>query len=484
MRYLSLRALSAVFVAMSLCLGGVAADIPGSGADVGKTVVYRDTWGVPHLYAPTVEAGMFAMAWAQAEDRPQELLKNLLRGMGEIASVEGSDAVRSDVVVRMFDHYGGAKERFGELSPEVRSHLDAFVRGLNAYYASHPEDVPSWWGERHIDPYMVIAFSRLFLYSWSIDQAFDDLRRGGIEPGFDETQRGSNEFAVAPSRSAEGAAILAIDPHLAWLGASRFWEFRIHAGNLHGSGFSLPGVPYIGLGHNRDVAWAMTTGGPDTADIYELTLNESDPTKYLFDGEWRTLASTEISIDVKDGDAQHVTVYRSHHGPVVAIRGGRAYASRTSYADTVATNEAWHALNFAADYQGAVAAMDTLTLFPQNVMVADTSGNIYYQRTGRVPRRPEGFDWSKPVNGSTSATEWEGVHPASDHPQILNPPGIHAELQHPAGCDDGQQPADVGKDAAVSLRRQVLRRTTGGLDESARRARGPIARHGRFRNRG
>ena len=172
MRYLSLRALSAVFVAMSLCLGGVAADIPGSGADVGKTVVYRDTWGVPHLYAPTVEAGMFAMAWAQAEDRPQELLKNLLRGMGEIASVEGSDAVRSDVVVRMFDHYGGAKERFGELSPEVRSHLDAFVRGLNAYYASHPEDVPSWWGERHIDPYMVIAFSRLFLYSWCIDLSF------------------------------------------------------------------------------------------------------------------------------------------------------------------------------------------------------------------------------------------------------------------------------------------------------------------------
>src|SRR5690606_20831038 len=140
------------------------------------------------------------------------------------------------------------------------------------------------------------------LYSWSIDQAFDDLRRGGIEPGFDETQRGSNQFAIAPQRSAEGAAILAIDPHLAWFGASRFWEFRIHAGELHGSGFSLPGVLYIGLGHNENVAWAMTTGGPDTADVYELTLHADDPTNYLYDGEWRDITSTQTTINVKDAD--------------------------------------------------------------------------------------------------------------------------------------------------------------------------------------
>jgi len=76
----------------------------------------------------------------------------------------------------------------------------------------------------------------------------------------------------------------------------------------------------------------------------------------------------------------------------------------------------------AKDYRGAVKAMGTLQLFPQNVMVADTSGNIYYQRTGRVPRRPSEYDWSKPVDGSTSATEWKGLHPASDHVQVLNPP--------------------------------------------------------------
>ena len=75
--------------------------------------------------------------------------------------------------------------------------------------------------------------------------------------------------------------------------------------------------------------------------------------------------------------------------------------AKIAYQEVATTNEAWWELNSAEDYTGAVRATETLTLFPQNVMVADSSGNIYYQRTGRVPRRPEGFDWSRPVDGST-----------------------------------------------------------------------------------
>jgi acyl-homoserine-lactone acylase len=93
-----------------------------------------------------------------------------------------------------------------------------------------------------------------------------------------------------------------------------------------------------------------------------------------------------------------------------------------AYAEEVRLAEAWYELNMAKDYSGAVQALSLRQLFPQNVMVADTSGNIYYQRTGRVPRRPSGYNWSRPVDGSTSATEWQGLHPASDHLQVLNPP--------------------------------------------------------------
>jgi len=408
---------------LAIAAVGIAAanGLPGAGDDVGKTVVYRDSWGIPHIYAPTAEAGLFATGWTQAEDRPEELLKNFQRAVGEGALFDGPGALQGDMVTHMWDHYGVAQRELDTLRPELRSQLQAYADGVNAFYAAHPEDVPPWWGDKQVDVPMVIAFGRLFLYSWSIDDGFGDLKRGGVEPGINRTRRGSNQFAISPGRSASGDAILLIDPHLSWFGPSRFWEVRIHAGDLQGCGFSLAGTPYIGLGHNANVAWSMTTGGPDTADIYELTLNPDNPLQYKYDDTWREITTRDVAIPVKDSDPVTMTLYDCHYGPVVAMEGDKAYALKTSYADIVNGNEAWYELSFARDYTGAVAAMKTLTMFPQNVMVADTKGNIYYQRSGRVPHRPEGFDWSRPVDGSTSATEWLGIHDSDDHVQILNP---------------------------------------------------------------
>lgn len=418
------KSIALIFLAM-VCMGCTSATsaTPGQGEDEGITVIYRDSWGVPHIYAPTAGAGAYAMGWAQAEDRPEALLKNFLRGIGQIASVEGPDAVQSDLIARLWDNYDIAKRNAHKIDDDARGVIQAYVRGVNDFYAAHPEDVPSWWGEREVDEYMVIAFGRFFLYSWSIGDVVSDLARGGIEMNFKRAGRASNQLAIAPGRSANGSAILIIDPHLAWWGASRFWEFRIHAGDLSGSGFTLAGFPAIGLGHNENLAWAMTTGGPDTADIYELTIDPDDNTRYLYDGEWRTMTQREIAIEMNGVDEpKKITILDSHLGPVLAEQNGKAYAARMAYAEEVEVIEAWFKLGYATDYQGAVDAMASQQIFPQNIMVADTSGNIYYQRTGRVPRRPEGYDFSKPVDGSTSATDWQGFHPASDHVQVLNPP--------------------------------------------------------------
>ncbi|MCC6156116.1 MAG: penicillin acylase family protein, partial [Candidatus Hydrogenedentes bacterium] len=422
-----MRYISCVIVTMLMSCASLAADIPGTGADAGKTVIYRDKWGVPHIYAPTAEEGVYAMGWAQAQDRPEDLLKNLLCGAGELASVEGKGAVDSDRVVAMWDLYNQCKKHFAEqeaMNPQPRSVAltKAFVRGINDYYAKHPQAKPAWWGDRQVEVPMVMSFGRIFLQNWSFDDGFDDLKRGGVEPGTFRMSRGSNQWSIAPSRSASKVPILYIDPHLGWLGVSRFWEFRIHAGDLVGSGFSLPGQLFIGLGHNENVAWAMTTGGPDTADVYEETLKEDDSSKYLYDGQWRSLKIRKVTIKVKDSDPVEVPIYESHHGPIAAAQNGKAYAIKSSYFDAMDGNDAWLEFNFAKDYTGIKKGMATLQVFPQNVMVADTSGNIYYQRTGRVPKRPEGYDWSKPVDGSTSKTEWLGLHPADDHLQVLNPP--------------------------------------------------------------
>ena len=399
--------------------------LPGAGEDEGQTVVYRDTWGVPHIYAPTLAEGLFAMGWAQAQDRPEQLLMNFLLATGEFASVAGPAAVPSDLRSHLFDHLGAGRKAVDGMGPELLAEVQAFADGINAFYDENPGDLPAWWGDRRVDVPMVLAFGRLFLYNWSIDEAYGDLVRAGVKPAWEPTARGSNQFAVSPSRSAEGAAILAIDPHLGWDGPSRFWEVRFHAGPVQGSGVTLPGSPYIGLGHNRHVSWAMTTGGPDTADVYELDLRDAanDGIEYLYDGNWRPLERRDIELQVLGADgveAQAHTLWFSHHGPVVARAGSKGYAAKIAYGDLV-TLEAWRTFNLATSVEGIREGLSDSTLFPQNIMSADTSGNIYYQRTGRVPVRSADFDWSLPVNGSSSQSEWQGIHPASDHLQVLNP---------------------------------------------------------------
>jgi hypothetical protein len=91
----------------------------------------------------------------------------------------------------------------------------------------------------------------------------------------------------------------------------------------------------------------MTTGGPDTADVYELKLKEDDPTKYLYDGQWRTLTQREITIEVKESGPKKITIWSSHHGPIVAMRKGKAYVARMAYTDEVQVSEAWYEFNTA-----------------------------------------------------------------------------------------------------------------------------------------
>ncbi len=396
---------------------------PKGDPDAGKVVVYRDEYGVPHIYAPTSEGGAYAMGWTQAEDRLEEMLKNYLRGTGQMAAAFGPSEFNGDLQARLWQHYDVAKKNLHLIRPEVRRHIAAFVHGVNDYLASHKSEIPSWWGERRVDVAMSVAHSRNFMWGWPSGQALSDLRASGVMPNFNVDMRSSNQMAIAPARTSIKAPILIIDPHLSWWGAPRFWEFRIHAGDLQGSGFTLPGSPYVGLGHNDNVAWAMTTGGPDTADIYVLSLNPQNPLQYKYDEGWRTLVSRKVEISVKGEEKpRELTFYDSHNGPLVARQGDKAFVAKLAYADEVQYGEAFYLFNIARNIEDFRKALDLNQIMPQNVMAADTSGNIYYQRTGRVPIRPDGYDFSKPVDGSTSKTEWLGIHPARDLISIENPP--------------------------------------------------------------
>jgi acyl-homoserine-lactone acylase len=387
-----------------------------------EATIYRDEYGIPHVFAQTLESAAFAIGYAQAEDRLEELLKNYRRANGTMAEVFGPEFYRSDLIQRMWRHEQISREKYNQVSPKMRASIEAYQDGVRQFMKEHPEQVPSWAQELH--PWDVISLGRYIIWGWPLGEAGGDLQRAGIQPD-PAAYRGSNEMLIAPSRTSLRAPIAVIDPHLSWYGEFRFYQVRIYAGDYNVSGVSILGVPFPSLGHSRYCSVAMTTGGPDTSDIYEEELNPENPRQYRYDGKWRDMTARKERIAIKTGstvDVRVVEIEYTHHGPVVAHKDGKAYSMAIPYAEEIGLTDQVYQMMMARNLDEMKRALTGLQLMSQNVMVGTVQGDIYYVRNGRVPIRAKGVDPSKPVPGNTSATEWQGLHTLADLVQITNPP--------------------------------------------------------------
>ena len=388
----------------------------------GSTAIYRDEFGIPHIFAPTLEDAAFAVGYAQAEDRLEELLKNYRRAKGTMAEAFGAEFFDSDLRQRAMRHAEVSQARYSEISPKMRGAIEAYQNGIKQFMKEHPEQVPSWAAP--IQPWDVVALGRYIIWNWPIGEAAADLKRAGVEFG-PLPYRGSNEMLIAPKRTATKTAIAIIDPHVQWYEAMRFYEVRIYTPEFNVAGVSILGVPFPSLGHSRYCSVAMTTGGPDTSDIFEEEVNPSDAKQYRYDGEWRDFTIRKEVINIKNGDKvepREVTLAFSHHGPIVGRKNGKAYAMAIPYADEVGLSDQAFLMMTARNLAEMKQALSHRQLMAQNIMVATVQGDIYYLRNGRVPIRAKGVDPSRPIPGNTSANEWQGIHPISDLVQIENPP--------------------------------------------------------------
>jgi acyl-homoserine lactone acylase PvdQ len=387
-----------------------------------EATLYRDEFGIPHVYAPTLETAAFAVGYAQAEDRLEELLKNYRRANGTMAEVFGPGNFRNDMIARMFRHEEISREKYGQISAKARAIIESYQAGVKSFMKEHPEQVPSWAQEIH--PWDVVALGRFIIWGWPLGEAGGDLLRAGIPP--DEVgYHGSNEILIGPSRTAMKAPIAVVDPHLSWYDEFRFYQIRIYAGDFNVSGVSILGTPLPSLGHSRYCSIAMTTGGPDTSDIFEEEMNPDNPRQYRYDGQWRDLRVRKTKIGVKNGDAvdwKEIEIEYSHHGPIVAHKSGKGYAMAIPYFEEVGLTDQTYATMTARNLAEMKRALSSLQLMAQNVMVATVQGDLYYVRNGRVPIRAPGTDPSRPIPGSYSTNEWRGIHPFSDLVQVENPP--------------------------------------------------------------
>jgi acyl-homoserine lactone acylase PvdQ len=387
-----------------------------------STTIYRDEFGIPHIFAPTLEAAAYASGYAQAEDRLEELLKNYRRATGTMAEAFGPTAFQDDVRQRVMRHAKISRSRYGEVSSKMRAVIESYHAGIKQFMHEHPDQVPAWAPEIH--PWDVVALGRYIIWNWPMGEAAADLRRAGLEFG-PLSYRGSNEMLIAPKRTAMDVPIAIIDPHVPWYDAMRFYEIRIYTPEFNVAGVAILGVPLPSLGHSRYCSVAMTTGGPDTSDIFEEEVNPANPGQYRYDGGYREFITRQETINVKDGDKvepRKITITFSHHGPIVARKGNKAYAMAIPYANEIGLTDQAYEMMQARNLAEMRQALSHLQLMAQNIMVGTVQGDIFYLRNGRVPIRPKGVDPSRPIPGNTSANEWKGIHPISDLIQIENPP--------------------------------------------------------------
>lgn len=382
-------------------------------------IIYRDTWGIPHIYADSETALAYAFGYAQAEDRLIQILMSYRYAEGTLSEAFGEQYVETDYTQRVWRHAEISRVKFSELSKDLQKILTYFIAGIKQYMTEHPEKVPTWAPEIHA--WHVVAWGRTYIWGWPLGQALDDLRRG---TGKAKSPHNSNQWVISAKRSAEGAPIALIDPHLSFETNGHWYEARLDADELHVCGMCVVGTPFIGLGHNKHLSWAATTGGPDCGDVYELDIHPENSSQYRYNGHWRNITSEKVTIRAKNehGFTEYEkTIERCHYGPIYERRGNKAYAIKCAYENEILLAEQMININKAKNLDDLKDALAMCQLMPQNIMVASVDGDIYYARTGRVPIRPGGFDWKRPVPGNSKKSEWQGIHLHDDLVQITNP---------------------------------------------------------------
>lgn len=388
-------------------------------AHAGKVTIYRDDFGIPHIYGDTPADAAYGLGYAAAEDRLEDIYENIRIATGSAAEFFGEKYVQTDYAMKLVRNAETCAKHFAESPEHLRALSENYIKGVQAFADEHPERVPEW--KIDLEPWQPAAIGRAMVLRWPLGTIMDDLNGKPEKPAFT-----SNEFAVSPSRTADNCAIVLTDPHLTWENLAVFHEARVHGGDMHMSGFFILGSPLLGLGHTDDVGWAFTTGGTDTSDVYMLKLNPNIPTQYEYEGKWEYMKPRFIRVQVKgEATPRQMPALDTRFGPLMAepdTKNNVAYAGKTPYLDDMGMFEQTWAMVMAKDSDEFYEALRMDHLMEQNIMYGDRRGNIGYARVGRTPIRPEGYDWTKPVPGNTKATEWLGVYDMNDHVRIVNPP--------------------------------------------------------------
>lgn len=444
-RRIQILAILILFLQITLSSALSQAD-PISTDSAATVTIHRDQWGVPHIYGPTDASVAYGFIYAQAQDNFWQIEDTIIQSIGRYAEVVGEAGVGADYLNRALQVVTLAKAEFETLNPKAQQLVAAAAAALNQYLAdsgTEPRLI------RQFEPWHFLAHSRFSVYQLFIFNqsgvtneelmafAQGHLTTASFGQGSRalatlsavadaQTHAGSNSWAIAPERSQSGNALLFINPHQPYFGPGQWYEGHLHSDEgLHFSGAGFYGSALPTIGHNEHLGWTHTVNKPDVIDVYAINLASDDNGDYYQHGdEQRRITQWSDSISVKTEAGlvnRSFTFKRSHQGPIVAERDGKAIAVRMAKFEDGGQLEQRYNMLRATNLAEFKAALGTMASPMFNTMYADKEGNIYYAYYGAVPKRATQFDWLQPVDGNNPATDWQGYHSLAELPTLTNP---------------------------------------------------------------
>lgn len=423
----------------------------------GRVEIVRTEYGIPHIFAQDLEAMGYGLAWVQAEDYGTVLFRSLVQNQAAMGRTFGADSMESDFYTQQ--RRARALETFPLLDPDVRDVYNGFAAGVNRYIELHAAELPDWvrpnisgpdvlagevsmanpFGGQRIIRRMQLAEGDGVEASTSMSTSTStfevlDHRDGTTRIYIDRGEAGSNAWALGPSRTTSGKAILVRNPHLSW--DSGYYEGHVVVpGVVEWYGDFRMGGPFqVVGGFNRRLGFATTNNSDaDTDEVYALAVDPDRPDHVLFDGASMPLVRRDVTVTFRNGPGYNTETrefWSSPLGPVIYRGNGKVYVLKDGADGEYRNGQQLLRMMQAQSLEQWKQAMRMRGRASSNFTYADADGNIFYVWNTLIPEIPgtPGGD-TVAVDAASSADVWTRLVPWDSLPQVLNPPGgyLHNE---------------------------------------------------------
>ncbi|UFH45148.1 penicillin acylase family protein [Flavobacterium galactosidilyticum] len=398
--------------------------------------IIRDNWGIAHVYGKTDADAVFGMLYAQCEDDFKRVEMNYIEKLGRLSELKGQSVLYNDLEIKLLIDTEEAKADYKKAAPWLKKLLNSYADGINFYLYKHPEVKPALL--THFEPWFPLLWTDGSIGAISTA----DLSTGELKAFYSgnndkvayierekDVQTGSNGFAIAPSKTVSGNAILYINPHTTFYFRPEIQMSSEEGLNAYGA--VTWGQFFIYQGFNESCGWMHTSSNVDVADMYsEKIITKNNKLFYEYDKKLLPVIEKKITIKyLENGKLIPKTfkTYFTNHGPIMAKRDGKWISLKSNNRSMKSLEQSWVRTK-AKGFEDYKKAMDLKANTSNNTVYADKEGNIAYWHGNFIPVRDKKLNWSKLMDGTTSATQWKGLHSVSETVHSYNP--INGWLQN------------------------------------------------------